>query len=60
MTAAAQKARRALAPIHPPEVRGDDLSISCEARAMILRSIARAVWYQDWRLASLLANDTTA
>ena len=60
MTLAAQKARDALIMIQPSELKDDDPNILCEARAMTLRSIARAVWYQDWKTAKLLANDTTA
>eukprot|EP00959_Pyramimonas_sp_CCMP1952_P427909 8961472-Pyramimonas_sp.AAC.1 len=43
VTFAAQKARDALPATQPSELKGDDPSILCEARAMTLRSISRAV-----------------
>eukprot|EP00959_Pyramimonas_sp_CCMP1952_P192288 4020774-Pyramimonas_sp.AAC.1 len=54
MTLAAQKARDALLTIQPSELKDDDPSNLCEARAMTLRSISRGVWYQDRKTANLL------
>eukprot|EP00959_Pyramimonas_sp_CCMP1952_P419249 8781548-Pyramimonas_sp.AAC.2 len=46
--------------INPFESRNEDPQVIAEARALTLRSIARAVWYQDLTLAQRLREDATA
>eukprot|EP00959_Pyramimonas_sp_CCMP1952_P405349 8495760-Pyramimonas_sp.AAC.1 len=65
MKMAACKARDAIASvsasgIEPFECRNEGPQVIAEARALTLRSIARAVWYQDLTLAQRLREDTTA
>eukprot|EP00959_Pyramimonas_sp_CCMP1952_P117350 2453119-Pyramimonas_sp.AAC.1 len=44
----------------PIESQREDPHVIAEARALTLRSIARAIWYQDLTLAQRLRNSTTA
>eukprot|EP00959_Pyramimonas_sp_CCMP1952_P361660 7574230-Pyramimonas_sp.AAC.1 len=46
--------------LKPFESRNEDPEVIAEARAFTLRSIARAVWYQDLPLAQRLREDTAA
>eukprot|EP00959_Pyramimonas_sp_CCMP1952_P234173 4893107-Pyramimonas_sp.AAC.1 len=46
--------------IKPFESRNEDPQVIAVARALTLRGIARAVWYQDLTLAQQLREDTTA
>eukprot|EP00959_Pyramimonas_sp_CCMP1952_P382771 8020699-Pyramimonas_sp.AAC.1 len=46
--------------IMPIESQGEDPQVTAEARALTLRNIARAIWYQDLTLAQRLSNDTIA
>eukprot|EP00959_Pyramimonas_sp_CCMP1952_P216019 4518233-Pyramimonas_sp.AAC.1 len=65
MKMAACKARDTIASVSacelkPLENRNEDPQVIAEARALTLRSVARAVWYQDLPLAQRLREDTTA
>eukprot|EP00959_Pyramimonas_sp_CCMP1952_P305498 6392753-Pyramimonas_sp.AAC.1 len=65
MKLAARKPRDAIttvsaSEIMPIESQGEDPQVLAEARALTLRSIARAIWYQDLTLAQRLRNDTIA
>eukprot|EP00959_Pyramimonas_sp_CCMP1952_P433694 9081708-Pyramimonas_sp.AAC.1 len=65
MKLAARMSRDTITTFPAPELRPidnqrEDAHVIAEARALTLRSIARAIWYQDLTLAQRLRNDTTA
>eukprot|EP00959_Pyramimonas_sp_CCMP1952_P406065 8510198-Pyramimonas_sp.AAC.1 len=59
MTKAAPQARDALARLHPDILQTDHNAISKGVNSMTLRSIARAAWYQDAKLARILIYKST-
>ncbi|CAK0837755.1 unnamed protein product [Prorocentrum cordatum] len=65
MKTAARKARGTITSVSASEIlpfesRNEDPQVIAEARALTLRSIARAVWYQDLALAQRLREVTIA
>eukprot|EP00959_Pyramimonas_sp_CCMP1952_P048643 1015889-Pyramimonas_sp.AAC.1 len=60
MKMAARMTRGALSCIAASELLSGEPKIIADARALTLRGIARAVWFQDVKLAQLLRADAAA